>query len=196
MRIHRYPIDCAMDGAIQISTRRWGYITIHWLRKKWVRDEYKGRRLRPGLCVSPNATPWGATLLIGKDFARYEKRLAKLRRVLWGHGYSTEEHDPQKADAYLASFAGDLPGEQSATWIFEVLRAINTLRNDEGASVTIFCDNPEAHHDYEQAAIEVCDEWTGWKAQRFTGKDWAVAVLNAAKARVSEARKAAFGGGK
>ena len=105
-----YPIDCAMHGAIQITTRRLGYITVSWLQ---MTDH--GRRLGFGLSLSPNATPWGATLLLGSQYSRADKKMARLRRVLWGHGYSLELHDPQRERSYLESFAGELPSQEGYT---------------------------------------------------------------------------------
>jgi len=51
---------------------------------------------------------------------------------------------------------------------FEVLSLIDTLRQHEGDSVTILCDNPEFHGPNN---IIVCNgEWTDWKDVRFSGK--------------------------
>jgi hypothetical protein len=178
MRIHVYPYRCAMRGSIQISTRRWGYVTIRPLT-------YSVGMWHPwGICVSPNATPWAATALYGPQHHKHEKRMARIRRALWGHGYDCERHNPQRAEAYLASIEGDLPHE-SIGWIFNALRALNYLRNPEGASVTILCDNPEAESTEMQAAIEVCDSWTNWEPRRFYGRDWACAVLDAHRAALA-----------
>lgn len=49
-----------------------------------------------------------------------------------------------------------------------ILRAIDLLRADEGASVTICCDNPELGG--PNCQIQVCDGWTGWKDRSFTGE--------------------------
>ncbi len=87
--VHFYPRQCAMYGAIEFETRRWGYITI-------LPPIYALGCWRPwGICVSPNATPWAATFLAGPAHYEHEKREAAERRRRWGHGYSTSEHDPQ-----------------------------------------------------------------------------------------------------
>ena len=91
----------AMHCAIQIWTRRWGYICFHpslrflgplapWmLGKDWPWCFY----------LSPNATPWAATLSIGPGIDNETKLRARERARLWGHGYSTELHDPQEEEA-------------------------------------------------------------------------------------------------
>jgi len=103
-RVTIYPLRCAMHGAVNIWTRRWGYVCFK-------PPTYVFGQWWPWyLYLSPNATPWGATLILGRDReCGMEKKMARLRRVLWGHGYDTEEHDPQEAQAYLDSFAGNLP---------------------------------------------------------------------------------------
>jgi hypothetical protein len=53
---------------------------------------------------------------------------------------------------------------------------INELRENEGESVNVLCDNPDGP---PNNAIEVCDEWTGWKPRRFEG-DTLLRALNAA----------------
>jgi len=101
-----YPLRLAIHGAVSIRTRRWGYICFklptYVFGKWWPWYFY----------VSPNATPWGATFIAGRDSLRSEKRLAAVRRILWGHGYSTDAHDPQEVSAYVESFAGDLPSPE------------------------------------------------------------------------------------
>jgi hypothetical protein len=50
-----------------------------------------------------------------------------------------------------------------------VENCINILRNEEGSSVTILCENPEGGGDEPLNVIEVCDDWTGWNPRRFGG---------------------------
>ena len=96
-----YPISSAMHGAINISTRRWGFVCfkIGW---RWPSYFY----------LSPNGTPWGATLLLGGRFDSGEKKMARLRRVLWGHGYDPSQRDPHCLDDYIDGFAGHLPSQE------------------------------------------------------------------------------------
>lgn len=104
-----YSFRSAMHGAWNVSTRRYGYVCFkpptYVFGKWWPWYFY----------LSPNATPWGATLIVGREYDRGEKRMARLRRVLWGHGYDTGKHDPQAVHAYVDSFVGELPPAYAVT---------------------------------------------------------------------------------
>lgn len=50
----------------------------------------------------------------------------------------------------------------------KVLNLIDKLREPEGHSVTLFCDNPD-FNGQPNCAIEVCGDWTGWEDKRFPG---------------------------
>ena len=108
-RVTIYPLRSAMHGAINVWTKRWGYVCFK-------PPTYVYGRWWPWyFYLSPNATPWGATLILGRDRGMHaDRRLARLRRVLWGHGYAIDEHDPQDAQSYLDSFVGDLPPDDTA----------------------------------------------------------------------------------
>lgn len=56
--------------------------------------------------------------------------------------------------------------------------AINELRRSEGASVEIFCDNPDG-----PCAIEVTDDWTSWSPRRFEGVNVLEALYAAQSAK-------------
>ena len=60
-----------------------------------------------------------------------------------------------------------------------ILGPLLRLRDNEGASVTILCPNPDDGMYANE--IEVCDEWTGWKPRRFGG-DTLAEALEAAEA--------------
>jgi len=60
---------------------------------------------------------------------------------------------------------------------------IDELRKNEGAAVTILCDNPEGP---PNVAIEVCDEWTGWKGRRFEGERLIDCLNDAVRAKNDE----------
>jgi hypothetical protein len=108
-RVLIYPLRSAMHGAVEVWTERWGYVCFKPPTRAF------GRWWPWYFYLSPNATPWAATLVLGRDpEIRMERRMAALRRVLWGHGYSLEEHDPQSVDSYVAAFAGDLPPATTA----------------------------------------------------------------------------------
>ena len=75
----------AMHLALNIKTKRWGYICIH------PTIEAFGRTWQWYFYASPNATPWAATFAIGPGLSEEEKRLATVRRALFGHGYDPDE---------------------------------------------------------------------------------------------------------
>jgi hypothetical protein len=86
-----YRFETAMHGAVNISTKRWGVICFAWPRLGGYRD------WPAYFYLSPNATPWASTLMLGNDghMTREERRLVAVRRALWGHGYDAERMDPQ-----------------------------------------------------------------------------------------------------
>jgi hypothetical protein len=87
-----YAFDTAMHGAVNVHTRRWGAVCFAWPR-------LGGRRSWPAyFYLSPNCTPWASTLLIGREYTRDERRMARVRCALWGHGYDAERLDPQVLD--------------------------------------------------------------------------------------------------
>jgi hypothetical protein len=57
--------------------------------------------------------------------------------------------------------------------------ALEALRDEEGASVEIFADDPEAERVERQTCVEVTAEWTGWELKRFWGATPLEAVLSA-----------------
>ena len=71
----------AMHIAVNIHMRRWGWICFHpgirFYRQRWPWKFY----------VSPNGTPWAATIAIGPGIGKTDKRRAKERRRLWGIKY-------------------------------------------------------------------------------------------------------------
>lgn len=93
----------AMHWGVRFWTRRWGYVCFrlpfrcfgHW----WPLYFY----------LSPNATPWGATLLIGREYSRGEKMMARVRKALWGHGYS--DRDPHSPVDYCEPILRQLPSD-------------------------------------------------------------------------------------
>lgn len=88
-----YPFGSAMYGAISAWTR-WGCLTVSWpaLGRTWA-----ATGLGPSAWLSPNGTPWAATLLLGGRFEKRERELAAERRRAWGHGYDSTIHDPLAA---------------------------------------------------------------------------------------------------
>lgn len=75
----------AMHVAINIRTRKWGYICfhppiIHLSGKAWPWYFY----------LSPNATPSVSTFAIGPGIDRSTRRLAKTRREMFGHNFNDD----------------------------------------------------------------------------------------------------------
>lgn len=96
-----------MHGPVlNLWTRRWGYVCVK------PRTRAFGLWWPAYFYLSPNATPWAATLLLGREYGRSEKMMARVRWALWGHGYDVEEieSDPQRVAAYVAPIAGSIPG--------------------------------------------------------------------------------------
>ncbi len=98
-----YSLESAMHGAVNIHTKRWGYVCFK------LPTFVFGRWWPAYFYLSPNATPWGATILIGRRFSRGEKSLACVRRALWGHGYSQRDCDPQQLSSYTDPIVRELP---------------------------------------------------------------------------------------
>ncbi len=75
----------AMHWSVNFWTKRWGYICFRlplrcfgcW----WPLYFY----------LSPNATPWASTFMLGGD-DRCARKKAPLRRAAFGHGFNTDVH--------------------------------------------------------------------------------------------------------
>lgn len=97
-----YPLRSAMHGAVNVWTRRWGYVCFKPPTRAF------GAWWPWYFYLSPNATPWALTLLLGARFtSSAERQAARDRGRAWGHNYDLEVHDPQAPDA---------PGRDTATW--------------------------------------------------------------------------------
>jgi hypothetical protein len=89
----------AMHCALQLWTKRWGYITatppLYWNGRWWPAHVY----------ASPNATPWAATFMLGwfGDTSKEERVAAVWRRYHWGHNY-----DSERLDAHVINRAIDV----------------------------------------------------------------------------------------
>lgn len=62
----------------------------------------------------------------------------------------------------------------------DCMAAINTLRLNEGNSVTLICDNPDFGG--PNNAIECSGDWTNWQTKRFTGDRLLTSLQSALKA--------------
>lgn len=85
-----------------------------------------------------------------------------------------------KREAELERLNGKLR-EQISDLVF-IIGNIEQVRTQEGHSVTILCDNPEADTVDVQAAVEVACDFTDWEPQRFYGRTWQEAIGKAADA--------------
>lgn len=63
-----------------------------------------------------------------------------------------------------------------------IVNMINALREREGSSVTILCENPEGSGSNKQAVL-VSDDWTDWTEMRFDGETVADALSKALEKR-------------
>jgi hypothetical protein len=80
----------AMCWAVNISTR-WGYLCFTLpVIAQW-RENSRGQKwFRWHIYLSPNATPWACTWYRGNS--REEKIRASIRRLNFGHGFSTAKY--------------------------------------------------------------------------------------------------------
>ena len=76
-----------------------------------------------------------------------------------------------------------------------IFTQIETLRQSEGNSVTVFCDNPEAESIEKQCAVEVLADFTDWKEETFWGKTWGEALDKACKVASDYYRRKEHGSG-
>lgn len=75
----------AMRWGVNIHTNRWGYICFRLPLRCF------GQWWPLYLYLSPNATPWAATFVIGSRFSEIDKIMARLRRHLFGHNFGTND---------------------------------------------------------------------------------------------------------
>jgi len=88
----------AMHVSIQIRHKKYGWICFHpplpliifGIGNKWPWYIY----------ISPNATPWASTLLIGPRFSRKKKKEAKERKKLFGYVFDPNILFCPKCDEY------------------------------------------------------------------------------------------------
>ena len=76
----------AMHWGVTIWTRRWGYLCFRLPLPSM------GRWWPLYFYASPNATPWAATLMLGRRFSRDEHRQARERRRAFGHGFNVDDN--------------------------------------------------------------------------------------------------------
>ncbi len=74
----------AMHWAVDIRTRRWGYVCFRLPLPCF------GRWWPMYFYLSPNATPWASTFYLGDE--RGEREAAKQRRERLGHNFDSESN--------------------------------------------------------------------------------------------------------
>jgi hypothetical protein len=91
--------DNAMHFGCHYWTKKYGYICFRLPIFCGIADKILyGDKLywKPlYLYFSPNATPWGATFMLGGRFTRLEKLKAKERKIRLGHNF---QYDSEKED--------------------------------------------------------------------------------------------------
>lgn len=76
----------AMHFAVQIRTRRWGYVSFRLPLFCF------GQWWPLYIHASPNATPWAATFYVGGGRRNIDRALAPLRRHWLGHNFNDDEN--------------------------------------------------------------------------------------------------------
>jgi hypothetical protein len=108
------------------------------------------------------------------------------------NGNSNKQFEARRvANRILALSPAQAEGEgdrEEAAKLTEFSIRLSRLREGEGSSVTLLCDNPD-FNGQPSNAIEVCGEWTNWEDRRFTGDTLHAAVLSAYRAMLSAAPK-------
>lgn len=77
----------AMHWGAYIKTRRWGYVCFRLPLPCY------GRWWPLYFYLSPNATPWAATFMLGRKHRRDDWALARVRRNRLGHGFHVDDED-------------------------------------------------------------------------------------------------------
>jgi hypothetical protein len=65
----------------------------------------------------------------------------------------------------------------------DLAKTIETLRAEEGDSITILCDDPEATTGKDRMAVECIGNWTNWRTKRYYGDSVNECLRNAAMDR-------------
>lgn len=74
----------AMNWAVNISTKRWGFICFTLpVLARWQPERYGGKkRYKWYFYISPNATPWAATFYMGNSDPSDKAKAPKRREAL------------------------------------------------------------------------------------------------------------------
>lgn len=102
------------------------------------------------------------------------RRLGNEMLVAFAEGvvWSPDQRAAYEAFAAALQSVPEVAGEANGCEMPEVaaMRYIEKLRVDEGDSVTILCDDPEAATTDKRLAVECNGGWTDWRNVRFYGE--------------------------
>ncbi|MDF2800196.1 MAG: hypothetical protein K0S61_99 [Anaerocolumna sp.] len=91
--------DNAMHFGVTFSTKKFGYICFRLPLFCGIVDffSYGGKLIWVPLYfyISPNATPWASTFMIGKKHDRRDWALARVRKMRFGHNFDTDMYREQ-----------------------------------------------------------------------------------------------------
>ncbi len=163
-------------------------------------DRKKLRRL----CEAATPGPWervdvhGIALGVGKTTDQ-GKTVRVFEMILNTLTKESKEKDTKRiaanADLIVAARNALLPllndldaAEKRVVELEGIVKPLDRLRANEGASVTIVCPNPEFTDDGRDQGVDVTDEWTDWEPRRFYGVTLAKALeaAEAAKEKLDE----------
>lgn len=120
------------------------------VRNAWVRWAYKQYNPKPSWLVPWSRLPEAdreADRCIADELVMYLRMPGLRFRVI---------------DGFI-----DGVGIEWASQCIQAVGDIECLRQAEGNSVTILCDNPEAEIKACQSAVEVAGDFTGWETERY-----------------------------
>lgn len=91
--------DNAMQFGVTYWTKKYGYVCFRLPLPCGIVDyflyDWKVRWQPLYFYVSPNATPWAATFMIGKKHTRHDWALARVRKMRFGHNFDTDTYREQ-----------------------------------------------------------------------------------------------------
>lgn len=76
----------AMHWGVTYWTKKWGYICFR------LPFTCYGKWQPLYFYLSPNATPWASTFMIGKKHDRKDWSLTRVRKYRFGHGFDTDKY--------------------------------------------------------------------------------------------------------
>ena len=79
----------AMHWGVTYWTKKWGFICFRLPLTCY------GKLLPLYFYLSPNATPWASTFMLGKKHNRRDWALARVRKYRFGHGFNTDDYREQ-----------------------------------------------------------------------------------------------------